>query len=94
VASSLPPAVPQEQPAIAGSQQIRLLIGDETPMGCQLLSTLPRSRFRFEVVACATSCSEILDCMRAHSVDVALVSESLQGGPFAGFPALNELQAA
>jgi DNA-binding NarL/FixJ family response regulator len=64
-------------------------------MGCQLLkNALSRSRFRFEVVACATSCSEILDCMRAHSVDVALVSESLQGGPFAGFQALNELQAA
>jgi DNA-binding NarL/FixJ family response regulator len=64
-------------------------------MGCQLLkNVLTLSRFRFEVVACATSRSEIVDCMGARPVDVALVSESLQGGPFAGFQALNELQAS
>ena len=64
-------------------------------MGCQLLkSALTRSRFRFEVVACATSCPEIVKSMSARPVDVVLVSESLQGGPFAGFQALNELQAA
>ena len=94
MASSLPSAVPQDV-TVAGSQHIRLLIADETPLGCQLLkSALTRSRFRFEVVASATSCSEIADCMRAHRVDVALVSASLQGGPFAGFQALNELQAS
>jgi DNA-binding NarL/FixJ family response regulator len=95
VASSLNLVVPQEQPVIAASQQIRLLIAEETPMGCQLLkNALSGSRFRFGVVACVTSCSEIMDCMRAHPVDVALLGESLQGGPFAGFQALNELQPA
>ena len=86
-------AIPQEEPTTAKSQAVSVLIADETPLGCQLLETaLARSRFRFEVVACATSCSEILDRMRAHPVDVALVNENLQGGPLAGFQALNELQ--
>jgi DNA-binding NarL/FixJ family response regulator len=95
MASSLPSPSLSEAPPAAGSSRIRVLIADETPLGCQLLkNALTRSRFRFEVVACATSRSEIVDCMGARPVDVALVSESLQGGPFAGFQALNELQAS
>ena len=63
-------------------------------MGCQLLKdALARSRFRFEVVGCATRCAEIIELVKAHPVDVALVSASLQGGPLAGFQALKELQA-
>ncbi len=62
-------------------------------MGCQLLKNeLKRCRFRFEVVACATSCSEITECMIAGAVDVALVGERLHGGAFEGFQALSELQ--
>jgi DNA-binding NarL/FixJ family response regulator len=82
-----------ESRAPSGSSRIRVLIADETPLGCQLLKN-SFTRFRFEVVGCATSCSEIMDCIKVRSVDVALVSESLQGGPFAGFQALNELQAS
>ena len=92
--SARSPSLEKRAPA-ADSSRVRVLISDETPLGCQLLETaLTRSRFRFEVVACATSCSEILDRIREHPVDVALVSESLQGGPLAGFQALNELQAS
>ena len=95
MASSLPSPSPSEGSSAAGSSRIRVLIADETPLGCQLLkSALTRSRFRFEVIACATSCSEIVDCVSAHPVDVALVSASLQGGPFAGFQVLKELQAS
>lgn len=64
-------------------------------MGCQLLkSALERSRFRIEVVACATSCSEIVEYMSVHPVHVAVVSESLQGGVFAGFSALRQLRTS
>jgi len=93
MATSVPSPVSQEQPTTEASEQIKLLIADETPLGCQLLKNA-LSRSRIEVVACATSCSEIMDSIRVRSVDVALVSESLQGGPFAGFQALNELQAS
>ena len=90
MAALLPLPVPQERPTKASFRQIRLLIAEETPLGCQLLEN-SFTRSRFEVVACATSCSEIVDSMNARSVDVALVSESLQGGRFAGFQALNKL---
>jgi DNA-binding NarL/FixJ family response regulator len=90
-----PSASLTEAPSPATSPAIRVLIADETSMGCQLLKTaLTRSRFRFEVVACASSCSEIAQSMRTVSVDVAVVSGNLHGGPFAGFQALNELQTS
>lgn len=64
-------------------------------MGCQLLkNALSRFRFRFEVVACATSCFEIVEYVSKNPLDIALVSESLDGGLFAGFQALNELQTS
>jgi DNA-binding NarL/FixJ family response regulator len=95
MSTTLPSPSLSEAPAKASSSRIRVLIADETSMGCQLLeNALARSRFRFEVVACVTKCSEILEYMSAHAVDVALVSESLHGGSFAGFQALNELQAS
>src|SRR5579864_5044627 len=93
MATSHPVSSVSESRAPSGSSRIRVLIADESPLGCELLKN-SFTRFRFEVVACATSCSEIMDCIKVRSVDVALVSESLQGGPFAGFQALNELQAS
>jgi len=82
-------------PSAANSSGIRVLLADESSMDCQLLkNVLTRSRFRFEVVACATSCLEIRECMSAGPVDVAVVSQNLRGGPLAGFQALNELHAS
>jgi two-component system, NarL family, nitrate/nitrite response regulator NarL len=93
--SSLPSPSPREARSVAGSPRIRIVIADETPLGCQLLRNgLASSRFRFEIIACATTCREIADCVRARPIDVALLSESLQDGPFAGFRALNEMQAS
>jgi two-component system, NarL family, nitrate/nitrite response regulator NarL len=78
----------------SNSAGLRVLIADETLMDCQLLkNALGRFRFRFEIVSCATSCLEIVECMKARPADVALISESLHGGNFAGFQALSELQA-
>ena len=77
----------------ASSSRIRVLLADESHMDCQLLkNALGRFRFRLEIVACAISCAEIAECTKARPVDVALVSESLQGGNLAGFQALHELQ--
>ena len=88
-------ASPSRAHPATSALRMRVLIADETTMGCQLLKTaLARSRFRFDVVTCATSCSEIAECMQAGPVDVAVVSQNLQGGPFAGFQALNELQTS
>jgi two-component system, NarL family, nitrate/nitrite response regulator NarL len=77
------------------SPRINILIADETPMSCQLLkNALMHSRFPFEVVACATSRSEIMKCMSAGSIAVALVSESLKDGPLAGFQVLTDLRTS
>ena len=89
--STLPGEVP---PAVSSSRN-RVLIADKTSMRCLLLKTaLPHSRFRFEVAGCAISGSEIAECMKASPVDVVALSESLGGGPLAGFQALHELQTS
>src|SRR5262249_33550399 len=59
-----------------------------------LKNVLMRSRARLDVVGCATNCSEIAECMSARPVDVALIGESLQGEPLAGFQALNDLRTS
>jgi two-component system nitrate/nitrite response regulator NarL len=84
-----------ETRSAVGSPRIRVLIADETSMGCQLLkNALTRFRFKFDVVACATTCSEIAEYMSVTPVDVAIVSETLHGGTFEGFQALSEIRAS
>lgn len=95
MSTSLPTPNPGEASAGLVSRRIRVLIADETAMGCQLLKhALSRFRFRFEIVACATNCLQIVECASKNPVDVALLSQSLDGGTFAGFQALNELQTS
>lgn len=75
------------------SRKIRVAIADDTQMGCNLLkSAIGRSRFRFEVVACAISRSEIARVLNAHPVDVALVSGDLLDGPLSGFQVVGEIR--
>jgi two-component system nitrate/nitrite response regulator NarL len=94
MASSIPSPVGGDAPEATRTQRVRVLIADDTPLSCQLLkNALTRSRFRFEVVACATGRSEVVDFLKEHPVDVTLVSASLQDGAFAGFEALKELHA-
>jgi two-component system nitrate/nitrite response regulator NarL len=83
------------QPLPARSQRINILLADETRMGCQLLkNALTRSSSRIRVVECATSRAEVIEALRSRQVDVALVSEALQDGPFVGFQILSELRAS
>lgn len=64
-------------------------------MGCQLLqNALKRFRHKFDVVAGAVSRADVLNCLHAHHVDVALISEDLQDGRFAGFQVLREVHAS
>ena len=71
---------------------IDLLVADSSPMDCQLLKTaLTRSRLPFRVVGCAVSQAEIFSSLSSGSVDIALISESLQSGPLTGFGVLSEL---
>jgi two-component system nitrate/nitrite response regulator NarL len=80
------------EPTEAVRRAIDLLVADCSPMDCQLLkSALTRSRSPFRVVACAVSQEEIVRSISSESVDIALISESLQDGPLTGFGVLSEL---
>ena len=95
MATPTPSAALRAEVSPIRSSRISILIADETPMSCQLLkNALTRSRFPFEVVACATSRSEIRQCMSRESVEIALVSESLKEGPLEGFQVLNDLRTS
>jgi DNA-binding NarL/FixJ family response regulator len=92
VATPFPSASLRDVSVASQEPRIRVLIADDTAMSCQLLkNALTHSRFRFDVVGCATNRAELLLLLGERAVDVALLSESLQDGPFAGFHVLNEL---
>jgi DNA-binding NarL/FixJ family response regulator len=79
----------------ARAKHISILLADETQMGCQILrNALVRSNSQFKVVDCATNRGEILRALQAHPIEVAVVSESLQEGPHAGFEVLSEVRAS
>jgi DNA-binding NarL/FixJ family response regulator len=78
----------------AAPSPIRVLIGLQTPMDCQLLqSAVKSSRQRFDVVACAVSKPTILNCFSRGNVDVALINVDLEDGRLAGLEVLPELRA-
>lgn len=77
-----------------GPSPIRVLIGLATPMECQLLETAAkRSPQRLDVVACAMSRHDILDCISRENIDVALINADLQDGRLTGLEVLSELRA-
>jgi DNA-binding NarL/FixJ family response regulator len=72
--------------------KVKVLIADESRIGCQVLEhALSRSRFRFEVTASVVNRSELLASLKTKQVDVALINQVLEDGPFSGFELLNEL---
>lgn len=90
--SALSPQL-SEPPSGLRNPKVRLLIADDSRMGCQVLeNALARSRYRFEVAACAVSRSEILSALKTKHVDVALINQNLQEGHLVGFDLLNEVR--
>jgi len=72
---------------------INLVLAVESRMDGQLFKdTLERPRQRLKVIACAVSKAEFATSVASHTVDVALVSESLQDGPLTGFHVLKDLR--
>lgn len=73
--------------------KVSVLIADDSRMSCQLLqNALSRTRFRFEIAACAVSRSEILSSLKNNRVDVALISQNLEDGPLSGAQFLSEMR--
>ena len=75
------------------SSKVSILIADDSRMGCQLLkNALSRSRFRFDVAACAVSRPEIVSQLKSRPIDVALINQNLEDGQLVGFDVLSELR--
>jgi two-component system nitrate/nitrite response regulator NarL len=73
-------------------EPIRLLIAEETSMGCQLLSdTLRRSRLGLGELHCTVTSSQVCALANENTIDVALISEDLQDGAAKGLEAVERL---
>jgi DNA-binding NarL/FixJ family response regulator len=73
---------------------IHVLIAEDTPMSCQLLSeTLRRSRQGLRIVQRVVTSSEAVQLADKDRIDVALISEDLQDGPRKGLQAVEELRS-
>ena len=71
---------------------VRLVIADESAMGCELLRNAFRHfRQQFEVVACDVTSTEVVRFCSGNHVDVALISADLGDGHLMGLKALREL---
>jgi two-component system, NarL family, nitrate/nitrite response regulator NarL len=62
-------------------------------MDCQLLAEVLQRHNDFRVIGCSTTSSEILSAFRTDQPDVAVVSERLEDGAFAGLRLLRQLVA-
>jgi DNA-binding NarL/FixJ family response regulator len=79
-------------PAEVGQMRIRLLVADESTMGCELLRTaFKRFPLQFEVAACEVTSEAVVRCVPESRVDVALISADLGDGRLMGLKALREL---
>ncbi len=88
------PKVSAVAPPVSSSR-IAVFVADDTPMGCQLLeNALKRSGNQFHIVACRVAKSDIINYMRTHNVDVALINEDLQDGRFTGLEAAREVHVS
>jgi len=93
--TSVSPASVGNELSTARRERIRILIADDSRMSCHLLkSALTRSRFVFDVVACAITRVEILQFLKTGHADIGLVSQDLADGPFMGYQAVNELRVS
>lgn len=93
--TAVSPASVGNELSTARRERIRILIADDSWMSCHLLkSALTRSRFVFDVVACAITRVEILQFLKTGHADIGLVSQDLADGPFTGYQAVNELRVS
>ena len=74
---------------------ISVLVSNATPMNCQLLCrALKRSFGQFRVISCVADSRTLVDEIRNHRPDVAVLSLHLRDGPTAGFKVLAALRGS
>lgn len=74
---------------------IKVVVADPTQMGCQLLrQALGRCGHGLNVLASATSRSDIRASLARTDADILVLSEDLEDGPYSGFEALREIHSS
>jgi len=94
VASPAPASSVVGSPVPKGRNRIRVLIADETPMGCQLLRKVLGTHRKIEVVASVFTMKDLLAEMSRTAVDSLLISANLHEGHLSGLRAIGELRAS
>src|SRR6202165_5691046 len=70
----------------------RVLLADESTMGCELLRTaFNRFSNKFDIAGCEVSIAGVVRCISQGHVDVALISADLEDGRLLGLEALRGL---
>jgi len=79
-------------PIEVARSRVRVLLADESTMGCELLRTaFNRFSNKFDVAGCEVSIAGVVRCISQGHVDVALISADLEDGRLMGLEALRGL---
>jgi len=93
--SSSPDFASVPGPTEVARKRVRVLIGDDSTMGCELLRTaFKRYAHQFEVAGCEVCVSGVVRSMSQAHVDVALISADLEDGRLMGLEALRALHSS
>ena len=78
----------------AGSETIRVLVADDTPIHTLLLADALRRVGQWDVITPPARSRDFVEMVRLHKVDVVVLSSSLDEEPLRGFEVLRQLRAA
>jgi DNA-binding NarL/FixJ family response regulator len=77
-----------------GRRRIRVLIADETPLGCQLLKRVLGAYRKIEVAGTVSSVKDLLAELKRAPIDSVLINVNLQEGRLSGLQSIDELHAS
>ena len=75
------------------TQVPRIVLGDATPMQCELLANALKKGREFHVLATAADSKQLLRCINEFEPSIAVLSVDLQDGPRTGLGVLAETHA-
>ncbi|HET8667863.1 MAG TPA: response regulator transcription factor [Terriglobales bacterium] len=87
---STPPGVPATT-AKKGDERIRIIVADDTRIGCESLKVALMRDRRVEVNGIATTVDQIITFAAASKPHILLLNPSLEDGPNAGLEALSNI---
>jgi len=82
-------------PALTNPKRLRLFLAEATAVNCELMDHALRhelQRKNLFITACALPSNEVLQLLKGHAADVALISANLADGPLMGFTVLRHLR--